>query len=424
MAVGKQIKVTLTLDENGFGSKTKAAAASLEQLGKAADTGSKSIQRIDNHLTSFGAKAHRMIMTLGMVRFALMDVNDIFLKLPLVILKTGGEIERLTKLMEGLSTQTDVAAKKLEAASNVKFLFNMAQNAPFEIKALADSFVKLKTGGLDPTKGALQSLVDGVAKFGGSSEQLKRASIAIQQMGGKGVISMEELRQQLGEAVPTAMRAMADGMGLTMAELTKAVSKGSVASASAMNKMLVVMGLNNAGAAAAMMTTWVGMIERLKTKWELFKLEIGSAGMFDTAKAALEDLIKGFGAASTGSLARDIGRWLNDAVINVVALTKQIIELWDWIKNAGQAFAIYWVASKVAGPLMAAAKAVNDMRNAVVLNSRATLQAVADEGVARQRDAAARALHLRDWMAGNAAQITAERARVLARKHRGRRHSA
>ena len=50
------------------------------------------------------------------------------------------------------------------------------------------------------------------AQFGGDSEiPLKRAAIAIQQMSGKGVISMEELRQQLGEAVPYCFCNAVDG---------------------------------------------------------------------------------------------------------------------------------------------------------------------------------------------------------------------
>jgi tape measure domain-containing protein len=78
------------------------------------------------------------------------------------------------------------------------------------MEALTDAFVKFKSAGIDPANGSLKSLADSVARFGGDSELLKRAAVAIQQMSGKGVISMEELRQQLGEAVPTAMQAMAD----------------------------------------------------------------------------------------------------------------------------------------------------------------------------------------------------------------------
>ncbi|MGE9627334.1 tape measure protein, partial [Escherichia coli] len=90
---------------------------------------------------------------------------------------------------------------------------------------------------LDPTDGSLKALVDSVARFGGDSELLKRAAVAVQQMSGKGVVSMEELRQQLGEAVPNAMQAMADAAGITMGELTKAVASGMVEAKQALSLM-------------------------------------------------------------------------------------------------------------------------------------------------------------------------------------------
>jgi len=101
----------------------------------------------------------------------------------------------------------------------------LAQTTPFDLKSLGDSFLKLKSAGIDPLDGSLKALVDGVAAFGGTSDTLHRASIAIQQMAGKGVISMEELRQQLGEAVPTAMKAMAAGMNMSVQELTQKLSQ-------------------------------------------------------------------------------------------------------------------------------------------------------------------------------------------------------
>jgi phage tail tape-measure protein len=56
-----------------------------------------------------------------------------------------------------------------------------------------------KATAIDPMKGSLDALVDGIAAVGGTDEQLGRAALAISQMSGKGVIQMEELRQQLGD---------------------------------------------------------------------------------------------------------------------------------------------------------------------------------------------------------------------------------
>jgi len=414
MAIGKEIKVVLSLDKDGFSVGLRDANGQLKTIAKQMEQTSGSVKRMEDHMHSFGQKMHRTVMTLGMARFALMDVHDIFLAFPKAVLKTGGEVERLTKLMEGLSSETDKVKKKAEALANTKFLFNMAQNAPFEVKAIGDAFVKLKTGGLDPTNGSLQALIDGVSRFGGTSDHLHRASIAIQQMGGKGKISMEELRQQIGEAVPNAMEAMAQGFDMTVAELDKAVSKGTVSAAQGLKKMLTVMGIQNAGAAAEMMGTWTGMLEQLKTKWELFKLDIGGSGMFDTSKAALQELLDAFNGEQSGDFARSIGRTMNDIALSIINATKTVVEFREEIGSAAKMFVIYWGAAKAAGAL-AAIKGQFDSLRATQAMSAAWTQAYA-ENQARSKAAwaAANAAGVNKVIVENQREIAAEKAKTAA----------
>ena len=42
------------------------------------------------------------------------------------------------------------------AADDMKYIVDMAQNAPFAMQALTDSFVKFRSAGLDPTDGSLK----------------------------------------------------------------------------------------------------------------------------------------------------------------------------------------------------------------------------------------------------------------------------
>ena len=64
--------------------------------------------------------------------------------------------------------------------------------------------------------------------FGLSQAQSNRVLVAVQQIAAKGVVSMEELRQQLGEQMPIATAALAKGLGLTIPEMIKLISKGEV----------------------------------------------------------------------------------------------------------------------------------------------------------------------------------------------------
>jgi tape measure domain-containing protein len=75
-------------------------------------------------------------------------------------------------------------------------------------------------------------LLEAVARegqlVGASNEELSRAFQALGQMASKNVVSLEELRGQLGEALPRAMSAMATGMGRTTEELLKLIEAGGV----------------------------------------------------------------------------------------------------------------------------------------------------------------------------------------------------
>lgn len=345
MAEAGEIKVVLTLDRNNFTIESVRAGETIRALKKDLDSTVNSVKNISGHMDSFGHGLKGLIISASLTRYALQDIHDLFLVMPMSILKSAGEIERLQKLMEGLSKETDAYKRKIEAAAGVRFVFNMAQNAPFEVKALSDSFVKLKVAGIDPTNGSMQALVDSVAKFGGSSEHLHRASIAIQQMAGKGVVSMEELRQQLGEAVPDAMQLMAQGMGLSMSQLAKEIKKGTVQTEDAVSKMLWQMENENRGAAEAMMTTWTGMVEKLKTKWTLLQNDIASSGFAQAAKDELSALLDSFDSKQIKEFSDTIGKALT-SVVNILSWAKNM-----FVQYGGeiQALLIGLFVTKMAG---------------------------------------------------------------------------
>lgn len=62
------------------------------------------------------------------------------------------------------------------------------------------------------------------------TEQVKGVMTALSQIVSKGSIQMEELRQQLGDRLPGALQILADGMGITVAQLVKLTSEGKVSS--------------------------------------------------------------------------------------------------------------------------------------------------------------------------------------------------
>lgn len=71
-------------------------------------------------------------------------------------------------------------------------------------------------------------ILEGLSNAGLGTEQTKQAITALSQIASKGVVSMEELRQQLGEAMPQAMQIASRSMGLTTRQFGELVSSGNL----------------------------------------------------------------------------------------------------------------------------------------------------------------------------------------------------
>ena len=195
------------------------------------------------------------------ITIGLMTVNVAALFMLSVAIASASDLnrERLILLMSNSSKTTteDIkAAKEIKvsiqdymrsrAEREADSLVRMAENSPFDINAIADAAIRLKTAY------NTQIIVDGVAHIGGNSNNLHQAAFAIQQMVTKRRVSMEEINQ-LNEVIPTASELMARGIGLSMEELIKVISEGIVNSKEATSVMMHEMQIEFAGSAKEMM---------------------------------------------------------------------------------------------------------------------------------------------------------------------------
>ena len=203
------------------------------------------------------------------------------------IIKTNAEMQKLRFQMEGMEASSNGVAN---AAKNVAYLREMATRAPFSLKELNSTFVKLKATGTDPLGGSMQALVDGIAAFGGSDEQLHRVTLGITQMSGKGVIQMEEMRQQLGESMPSAMKLMARSMGVSVGELTKAISTGRVEAGAALTAFYAELERTYGGEAQRMMGTFSGQMALLTANMQNLSTSGGLEAFFQTVEGNLRKI--------------------------------------------------------------------------------------------------------------------------------------
>jgi len=101
------------------------------------------------------------------------------------------------------------------------------QDATKSFTRFAASAKASGVGAEDITK-SFRGLIAANKALGGSQEQANGILLAATQVFGKGKVSAEELRGQIGERLPGAVALFAESMGITTAELDKRLEQGTV----------------------------------------------------------------------------------------------------------------------------------------------------------------------------------------------------
>jgi|GEM_PF-1523416 len=129
-------------------------------------------------------------------------------------------------------TMTQVTGSAEGAAQKIAFLRDVASTAGTSVSAITDSFIRFQASAMaagmagEEVDAVFKAVTVSATRMGVSSDRVGLALDALGQMASKGVISMEELRQQLGDSLPGALSTAAKGLGVTEAELVKLVETG------------------------------------------------------------------------------------------------------------------------------------------------------------------------------------------------------
>lgn len=139
---------------------------------------------------------------------------------------------RLIKELQGLNEALKmVTGSEAEFAKQQIFLSQTAEKFGVDINTLTEQFTQFYVSAKDKLAGEqIQNIFSSVtkagAKMGLTVDAQKRAFLALNQMMSKGVISSEELRGQLGEALPGAFGIMAKAMKTTEKGLAEMLKNG------------------------------------------------------------------------------------------------------------------------------------------------------------------------------------------------------
>ena len=270
---------------------------------------------LSQSIASIGLKAAASVLSVAALRKAL------------------NEVLSATRQMQSIQTRFTYAFDGLEAGkAQLEFVRQEANRLGLEMTSAANGYAQLAAAAknLNITQEETQQVFSGVANavaaMGLSADEANGVFLALSQIAGKGKVSMEELRQQLGERLTPAMSLAAKAMGVTTAELEKMVANG-ISAEKFLPKFGAAMQEAFAPTAAQNVNTLSGQINLLKNRYTEFLVAVGEGGASQAAVAIFKDI----GAALDVAQAKfqefmqsADGQQLRDGLQQVYELLKQI----------------------------------------------------------------------------------------------------
>ena len=206
------------------------------------------------------------------------------------IIQTGSRLQLVQKSIEGLTKSTQDWGFVEQQA------FKMGVSLETVAKGYRNFYSAANMAGFGKgdIQGMYADLLLATRSIGASTQQTEGALLALEQMISKGKVSMEELRRQLGNAIPGAFEIGAKAMKMTTAQFNDFVRTGNLASTEFVPKFIKVLKETYAGGWQDIEQTVSVAQGRLKVAWEKFTIGFmsGEAGKsFAQALNSLAELL-------------------------------------------------------------------------------------------------------------------------------------
>lgn len=163
------------------------------------------------------------------------------------------------------------AGNKSVGSDSLDYIREQADKLGLEFRTTADSFAGFEAAALrsgltlEQTKQIFTDVSTAATSMQLSTERVQLVFKALEQISGKGTVSMEELRQQLGDSLPGAFEIAAQSMGMTTRAFYDAVANGEVLSSEFLPKFAKAIKEQLGGSAEEASTQLRASLNRLNT---------------------------------------------------------------------------------------------------------------------------------------------------------------
>ena len=164
--------------------------------------------------------------------FIALQLDDVFNNIFFALQDTARQIQDISTQFEGFANSINFVSGGLEqGAKNFNAIAKSAKDLRVALIPAIEGYTQLAaaTQGTNLEKdtiGISKAILQAGRAYSITTDRLNNATLAIGQIAGKAVVSQEELRQQLSEALPGALQVASRAFGVTTAELNKLVDAG------------------------------------------------------------------------------------------------------------------------------------------------------------------------------------------------------
>lgn len=360
-----------SINETEFNSAFTAGKARIAEL-------NSELRRADTASKGFGSSISSAFKSFGPATLVFNGITralDLFVESAKKIPEITAQFQTMERTLRILTGSTESARKEMA------YIIGVADRVGTGIKGAADGYIKLTAATKDTnlegaqTKRIFEAVSGAMGVLGASSDETTNALQAVTQIVSKGVVSMEEFRQQLGERLPQALQATAKELGISTAELNDLISAGKLTADDVLPAL--ASGLEKVYKTGERNDTLRGQWAQFTNSLQEAAAAIGNTGIVEgllnigrVATTVVVGLVEGFtfagqtvaavmrGLKWNGDFAKEMNQLTDkasaftDSMGKMVGIaptsTKAIVELAKEAKAAGQEFFVLGDGTKVA----------------------------------------------------------------------------
>lgn len=261
----------------------------------------REMQNAGTSTGGFGSQLGALLLRFGPAVAGAASLTAVFTRFAPAVFEAALAAERAARSLTMIVGSAQEAQKHLEFVRRTSNSLGLAVRSTSEAYARFTAAAKGSALEGEGAREVFEATAEAVAVLGLSTARTENVFLALQQMMSKGVVNMEEWRQQLGESLPIATEALALGMQKSRSEVLKLIETGRLASDEALPAF--AKGLRMIGAEGGEQTkTMTQAINQFSNAIELMGRKLQDSRMWDVMIAGVENVAV---KTSAGTVALD-----------------------------------------------------------------------------------------------------------------------